>query len=396
MRVNGTEPARPDLRNRRKDGSLKRPSTVRSDTIRRLNRHGKKVTVADTLNQLRNLLAARDEARVRVDTAAARAAEEGSVQKRLQADLRRETDRLSAMEDKVHEVRDSISREIELARTSRTEANESLAQLHALHDSGGLPEEAFALRQEELSARIEHMEGQIATGLRALQAESAHDLNWLDAVGEEHRLGAETEVAPALKPGSLSISEFPGASVPERIAMLWRESKKPQSRRAIIVSTATVSIITVLVLAVVLISGNLNPRGPADYLGKGEVLVPVLVDKAENVRSLEFTLQYDPTILTGISVVQSDVGRLAVMQYDIDKSGEVKVLLRDITGIDGSGSIVIMRFKVNEVEPNPSPVKFAALDAVDSVTIEPRPADGEDGWVNTLNLDVRAPVVRFP
>ena len=352
--------------------------------------------MADTLNQLRNLLAARDEARVRVDTAAARAAEEGSVQKRLQADLRRETDRLSAMEDKVHEVRDSISREIELARTSRTEANESLAQLHALHDSGGLPEEAFALRQEDLSARIEHMEGQIATGLRALQAESAHDLNWLDAVGEEHRLGAETEVAPALKPGSLSISEFPGASVPERIAMLWRESKKPQSRRAIIVSTATVSIITVLVLAVVLISGNLNPRGPADYLGKGEVLVPVLVDKAENVRSLEFTLQYDPTILTGISVVQSDVGRLAVMQYDIDKSGEVKVLLRDITGIDGSGSIVIMRFKVNEVEPNPSPVKFAALDAVDSVTIEPRPADGEDGWVNTLNLDVRAPVVRFP
>lgn len=352
--------------------------------------------MADTLEKLKLLLAARDEARIRLVGLEARAKEKGGADNRLKSEIRRQAERLSAMDEKAHQLRDSISRNTERARTSHKEATESLASLHALHGSGGITEEAFSARQQELAALITDTEEQVEVGTRAMLADSASDLDWLATVPAGHRPATAAEPGRGQKPGEMTISEFPGASVPERIAMLWRESKKPQSRRSVLISTAVVAIFTVLVFAVVLISGHFNPKSPTDYLGKGEVLVPVLVDRAENVRNLEFTLQYDPAFLSGMSVVQGDVGRLAVMQYDIHRSGKVEVLLRDITGIDGSGSIVVMRFRVNDFEPDPTPLTFVSLKAVDSVTLEAKPAEGDDGWIDTLKLDVLAPVVRFP
>ena len=178
--------------------------------------------------------------------------------------------------------------------------------------------------------------------------------------------------------------------------MLWRESKKPNSRRSIIVSSVVVGVIAVLVLGVVFISSHLNPGDPADYLGVGEFLVPVVVDDAQNLRSLEITLEYDNTVVTAVSVIQGDVGRLAVMQYDIDKSGSVDMLVRDVTGIEGTGTILIVRFKTVEIVPGPTALRLASLSAIDSRTMQDMPVQGEDGWVNTGTRDVQSPAIRFP
>jgi hypothetical protein len=125
-------------------------------------------------------------------------------------------------------------------------------------------------------------------------------------------------------------------------------------------------------------------------------MVPVLIEDAEHLRNLEFTVAYDPDVLAGVSVVQDEVARLAVMQYDILKSGEVNIQVRDVVGINGSGSIVIIRFRTSEIVPEPSPLRLVSLSAVDVRTMMERPIEGEDGWVNTETLDVLAPVLRFP
>jgi hypothetical protein len=178
--------------------------------------------------------------------------------------------------------------------------------------------------------------------------------------------------------------------------MLWREAEKPRSRRSIVNSAIVVGVLCVVVLGAVLVSGHLNPRDPADFLREGEVLVPVLLDGADHVRVLEFSLEYDTDVVTAVSVIQGDVGRLAVMQYDIDRSGTLQVLVRDVTGVSGTGSVVIVRFRTNQVVPEPASLRFTSLDAIDTRTMLDMPVQGEDGWIDTATLEIQSPVIRFP
>ncbi|NLE94152.1 MAG: hypothetical protein GX600_00520 [Dehalococcoidia bacterium] len=351
--------------------------------------------MADKLAHLRNLLAAREEARIRLRDMEAAGDATGGAEKRRSSELKRQSERLADMDGKLKRLRKAVSDEIEIGRSAASATRTALDELGTAQPGGGPGAHTENLRQE-LQLRLLELDGRVSVKERALQAESASDLAWLDSVPEAHRADEEPELPGPRDPSEMTVSEFPGASVPERIMMLRREMKKPGSRRSIIVSTVVVCTIAAIVFGVVLVAGHRNPKEASDYLGEGEVLVPVLVDDAQNIRNLEFTLAYDPEALRGMSVIQGDVGRLAFMQYDIDNSGTIEVVMRDVTGIDGTGTMLIMRFRTLEAGPTPEPIAFTALKAVDSETLLERPATGEDGWVDTLDFDVLAPVIRFP
>jgi len=352
--------------------------------------------LADTLAQLKDVLAARDEARTRLHELETQTKGGSEADKRLSSNLKKQSERLSALHDRERTLRESIERETEQSRAAAAEMEVAFRDLESRHSSGQVMDAAYEMEAHRLRSRRADAEARIAVREKALQAESARDLEWLDSVPAAHRMAEGGQQPGAQEASSVAPSEWPGASVPERIMMLWRESKKPNSRRSIIVSSVVVGAIAVLVLGVIIISGHLNPKDPADYLGVGEFLVPVLVDDAQHVRNLEFTLEYDSDVVTAVSVVQGDVGRLAVMQYDVYKQGAVEVLLRDITGIEGTGSIIIVRFKTNEIVPGPTALRFASLSAVDSRTTQAMPVQGDDGSVNTGTRDVTSPVIRFP
>ena len=354
------------------------------------------MTLADTLALLKDVLASRDEARTRLHELETQVKGGGEADTRLSSNLRKQSERLSALRDRERTLRESVERETERSRSAAADLEVALHELEGRHSSGQVMDAAYEMEAHLLRSRRADAEARIAVREKALQAESARDLEWLDSVPAVHRMAEGGQQPGAQGASSMAPSEWPGASVPERIAMLWRESKKPGSRRSIVVSSVVVGAIAVLVLGVVIISSHLNPRDPADYLGVGEFLVPVLVDDAQHLRNLELTLEYDNEVVTAVSVVQGDVGRLAVMQYDIYKPGMVEVLLRDITGIEGTGSIIIVRFKTNEIVPGPTALRLASLSAVDSRTMQDMPVQGEDGWVNTGTSDVQSPVVRFP
>jgi len=357
---------------------------------------GEKVTLADTLAQLKDVLAAHDEARARLQELENQANGEGGPGKRLGSNLRKQSERISAMADRERILRDSVEREMEQSRSAAAATEAELHDLEGRYGSGQVRDAAYETESQGLRSRLTDARARIAVREKALQAKSAKDLDWLDSVPAAHRSAEASGQTATQGTSDVRFTDWPGASVPERIAMLWRESKKPASRRSIAVSTAVVGVISIILVTVVLISGHLNPRSADDYLGEGEFLVPVLVDSAEYVRNLEFTLEYDSEVLTAVSIIQGDVGRLAVMQYDVYRPGALDVLLRDVTGIAGSGSIVIIRFKTNEAAPDPTPLQFASLSAVDSRTMQDMPVQGENGWINTGTLDVQAPVVRFP
>ncbi len=350
--------------------------------------------MADTLERLQDALRDRDHIKESISKLE-RTTDTGSAAVGSASKHEKQTQRLSSADKQVSTIREVLAAEIDASRTAAAAAGAGLQELEALHRSGEIADEPYQEKSEEFRSRREEATARIAVRERALSAESARDLDWLESVPIIHRVPeGETPAAPA--PCEVRLTDWPGASVPERIAMLWREARKPNSRRSIITSAIAVGALTVIVIAVVLIAGKMNPKDASDYLRPGEVLVPVLVDSAEHIRNLEFTLVYDTETVTGMSVIQGDVGRLAVMQYDIHRAGTVEVSIRDVVGVSGSGSIVIMRFRANEAVPDHATLSFASLRAVDTRTMEERPVVGEDGWIDTETLDVLAPIIRFP
>jgi len=346
--------------------------------------------VADTLTQLRDALRKRDKARAQLQALQSQLPTGESDHQKRQAELEKLTSKLSSAGGDVSKRRESLAQEIDASRSVVSAAEDELRDLNERHDAGDIPERAYGRAVPAIRARIAGAEARIQIREKALAAESAKELDWLDKLTIAQR---KADVPP--QTGGPA-TDWQGATVPERIMMLWRESKKPQSRRPIVISSIVLGVLALSVLAVVLVGGATSDTTMEDYLGRGEVLVPVLVQDMEGVRSLEFTLQYDPQLLTGMSVIQDEVGRLSVMQYDIDRDGHLRVTVRDVTGITGTGALIIIRFKVNELVEEQAPLEFVSVAATDVQTLQPRPAQGENGWVNTSTLEVYAPVLRFP
>jgi hypothetical protein len=346
--------------------------------------------VADTLSQLRDALRARDKAKTQLRALESQLSTGVAENRTRQAELEKLTSKTSSKDSNVSRRRESLAHEMEASRSVISAAEDELRGLNERHDAGEVSDRAYGRAVPAIRARIAGAEARIQMREKALAAESAKELDWLDKLTIAQR---RADVPPQTDGRS---TDWPGASVPERIMMLWRESKKPQSRRPIVISSIVVGVLALIVIAVVLVGGATSDTTMEDYLGRGEVLVPVLVQDMEGVRSLEFTLQYDPQLLTGMSVIQDEVGRLSVMQYDIDRDGRLRVSVRDVTGITGTGSLIIIRFKVNELVEEQAPMEFISVAATDVQTLQPRPAQGENGWVNTSTLEVYAPVLRFP
>jgi hypothetical protein len=351
--------------------------------------------VADSLARFRRELADRDEARKKLQSMEAESTKGGD-EANQQKKLARQRSRVAKLDETIQSLKGELTRDAALMRDSASRDGKELEEIEARHAAGKVGEASYRTERYRLRGRIAEAESRATLLERASSAESAAEVRALESASERALTDADSPEAAIQRFTEPRGMDWPGVTVPERIIMLWRESKKTSSRRSIIVSALIVAALTVILLGVVLVSGALEPRDAADYLGKGEVMVPVLIEDAEHLRNLEFTVAYDPDVLTGVSVVQDEVARLAVMQYDILKSGQVTVQVRDVVGINGSGSIVIIRFRASEIVAEPSPLQLVSLSAVDVRTMMERPIEGEDGWVNTETLDVLAPVLRFP
>jgi hypothetical protein len=351
--------------------------------------------VADSLARFRRELADRNEARKKLQSIEADSTQNGD-EASQQKKLSRQRSHVAKLEEAVHGLRSELTRDASQLRQSASRDRKEMEELEACHAAGKVGEASYRTEQYRLRLGIADAESRADLLEHASSAESAAEVRALETAAVTRPTDSESPEAAIQRFTEPRGMDWPGVTVPERIVMLWRESKKSSSRRSIIVSASVVAALTLILLGVVLVSGALEPRDAADYLGKGEVMVPVLIEDAEHLRNLEFTVAYDPDVLTGVSVVQDEVARLAVMQYDILKSGEVNIQVRDVVGINGSGSIVIIRFRTSEIVPEPSPLRLVSLSAVDVRTMMERPIEGEDGWVNTETLDVLAPVLRFP
>ncbi|MBN1855731.1 MAG: hypothetical protein JW846_02105 [Dehalococcoidia bacterium] len=196
--------------------------------------------------------------------------------------------------------------------------------------------------------------------------------------------------------GRASYTDFPGMTVPERLILLFREVKKnPQTKRPIIISSAVIGAILLTLFGVLIVSGMRNDAGDTSgIIGRGDVLAPILVDGASNVGRLEITLTYDAEILTGLTVLPGSLASASMLEHNVSIPGTVIIELVDTTGITGSGELVIIKFRTDHIVIEPVPLLLSSA-SYDVHSLEEIPSQNEDGWVDTGNLSVMAPVIDF-
>jgi len=349
--------------------------------------------VPDKFRELREALRIRNTTREQIRSLNDQRNKSGGDDAKFLSQYEKLISRLASVDDRLSGLRQALAEEIEESRTTLTAAEEGMrAQRSREVTDTAYDEEGLALHRqlESERARLSLLEA-------AATAESAADIDRISAMAVTDTDGTAAEKKDAIMESynNVRFADWPGASVPERIGMLWREGRKPQSKRSILISAAAIVALTLIVVGGAFASGTSGERDVTDFLRDGELLVPVLVDGADGVRNLEFTIEYDSDLLTGISAVQGDVGRLAVMQYDIDRSGILTVTVRDVVGISGTGPIVVVRFRANDRVAEQAPLMFTFIKATDVRTMSDMPVLGDDGWIDTETLDMLAPELRF-
>jgi len=232
---------------------------------------------------------------------------------------------------------------------------------------------------------------------RGIAAQSSKDItSFKSVVPGRDRGTADIMRDPALRRYTQITSiDWPGATVPERLMMLFREAKKSDSRRPIVISSIVVAAISIALIAATLINGALNPGDGQNPLGKGDLYVPVLVADADDLGVLEMTIEYDDAVLSGISATSGPIAETAAVDCSVETPGIMKVRMVAANGVSGSGAIVLLRFRVDEIVLKPAALDVTAVTASGSLSMTTVPVEFEDGSVNTATLESVAPVVRF-
>lgn len=353
-------------------------------------------TLSETLRELRDALRVRDILRGQlhgIDEKLAQAEANAKVQRRRDELTRR----LAASDEGIARLRQSLVQQSEEVREHISETEQSLQEMDEQRREDTITDASYEKRTHQLRERINTLRAHAAVLEAVCTAETAPEMDRLrtEAIANSQVSASDKTEALMRRYTEGRPMDWPGASIPERLGMVWRDSRKPRSRRPILISAGIIGVLTLAVIAIVLTSGASRQRDVTDFLTEGEVLVPVHVENAEAVREMTFRIAYDPERVTGVSVVQSEVGRLAVMQYEFDRSGYLSVTIRDVTGVSGSGEMLIARFRTGEGAEGRVSLTFTFIEATDALSGYDIPVYTEDGWIDADSLEVSAPIMRF-
>jgi len=121
-------------------------------------------------------------------------------------------------------------------------------------------------------------------------------------------------------------------------------------------------ILVALLLAIALFAVGCSCEGDK------EVEVPINLENASNIGSLQIEVSYDASVLKAIEVKAKDLGKDAMVEANLDTPGYIIIGIVDSSGINGSGSVVSISFNVLEKDASSSvTIKNAAAHDVNTL-----------------------------
>ena len=125
------------------------------------------------------------------------------------------------------------------------------------------------------------------------------------------------------------------------------------------------------------------------------ISVPVLATRANNVGSLEFVLVYDPAKLELAQVERGLLSGDALIDYSSPGPGRLWAGIIDINGMDGSGPVAVVKFKVRDNVGGTMPLSLESISAYDANTLVDILTTTTPGEFTGAGLTPLSPIVTF-
>lgn len=100
------------------------------------------------------------------------------------------------------------------------------------------------------------------------------------------------------------------------------------------------------------------------------VQVPIMVEGATGVGSVDIMLKYDASVLKAVSVETADLGKNAIIESNLANPGQVNIALVDASGINGDGEIATISFSVLGETGASSPLSLVEASVFDLELVE--------------------------
>lgn len=125
------------------------------------------------------------------------------------------------------------------------------------------------------------------------------------------------------------------------------------------------------------------------------ISVPVLATRANNVGSLEFVLVYDPAKLELAQVERGLLSGDALIDSSSPGPGRLWAGIIDINGMDGSGPVAVVKFKVRDNVGGTMPLSLESISAYDANTLVDILTTTTPGKFTGAGLTPLSPIVTF-
>jgi len=98
--------------------------------------------------------------------------------------------------------------------------------------------------------------------------------------------------------------------------------------------------------------------------------VPIILEGATDVGSMDMVLKYDPDVLRAVAVEAGKLGKNALIEANTAREGEVIIALADSSGINGDGAAAIISFEVLEDTGSTSPLTLETVSVSNTELVE--------------------------
>ena len=125
------------------------------------------------------------------------------------------------------------------------------------------------------------------------------------------------------------------------------------------------------------------------------ISVPILATRAANVGSLEFVLVYDPAKLEFAQVERGLLSGDALIDSSSSEPGRLWAGIIDMQGINGSGPVAVVKFRVRDGVSGAMPLSLEGIAAFDANTLVDIVTGTTAGEFNVTELHPLSPIVTF-
>ena len=125
------------------------------------------------------------------------------------------------------------------------------------------------------------------------------------------------------------------------------------------------------------------------------ISVPILATKAINVGSLEFTLVYDADKLELTQIERGMLSSNSLIDSSSSEPGRLWAAIIDSQGMNGSGTIAVVKFIVREGVTGVMQLSLNGIEAFDATTLVDIATATTPGEFNTTKLNPLSPIVTF-